>query len=161
MIKSFTLIEILITTSIILIFGGLSLAYYHNFNQEKILQYEAQKLINSIEIAKKKANSGEVKNCSSFCGYQLSLNNTNYSIDICCACDTNSNCINPTPIIRNYFPPGIISLNNFRTMFRPLLPLVTPIVFQLKNNNISQCEEISINQAGVIESQKVNCSVQN
>ena len=155
--RSFTLIELLVTTTIILIFGGLSLAYYNNFTQEKSLKNEALKLVNTLEIAKKKANSGEVQNCSSFCGYQFSVNSNSYAVNICCTCDTNGNCANPTPIITYSLPSNINSLNSFATMFKPLSPLVTPGSIQLKNNNITQCEQISINKAGVVENKKINC----
>jgi len=155
--RSFTLIELLITTAIIFVFSGLSLAYYNNFTQEKSLKKETQKLVNAIELAKKKANSGEVQNCSSFCGYQFSVNSNSYAVNICCTCDTNGNCANPTPIITYSLPSNINSLNSFATMFKPLSPLVTPGSIQLKNNNITQCEQISINQAGVVENQKINC----
>jgi Tfp pilus assembly protein FimT len=157
MSKSFTLIELLVTTTIILIFGGLSLAYYNNFTQEKSLKKETQKLVNAIELAKKKANSGEVQNCSSFCGYQFSVNSNSYAVNICCACNSNGNCANPTPIITYSLPSNIKSLNSFATMFKPLSSLVTPGSIKLKNNNINQCEQISINQAGVVENQKINC----
>ena len=155
--RSFTLIELLVTTTMILIFGGLSLAYYNNFTQENSLKKETQKLVNAIELAKKKANSGEVQNCSSFCGYQFSVNSNSYAVNICCTCDTNGNCANPTPIITYSLPSNINSLNSFATIFKPLSPLVTPGSIKLKNDNITQCEQISINQAGVVENQKNNC----
>jgi len=157
MSKSFTLIELLLTTTIILIFGGLSLAYYNNFTQERNLRNEALKLANTLELAKKKANSSEVQNCSSFCGYQFLVNSNSYAVNICCTCDTNGNCTNPTPIITYSLPSNINSLNSFATIFKPLSPLVTPGSIKLKNDNITQCEQISINQAGVVENQKINC----
>jgi len=157
MSKSFTLIELLVTTTIILIFGGLSLAYYNNFTQEKSLKKETQKLVSIIELAKKKANSGEVQNCSSFCGYQFSVNSNFYAVNICCACDSNGNCANPTPIITYSLPSNINFLNSFTTMFKPLSPVVTPGSVQLKNNNITKCQQISINQAGIIETQDISC----
>jgi len=153
MSKSFTLIELLAVTTIILVFSGLSLAYYNNFNQEENLKKETNKLIDTIELAKKKANSGERYNCTSLCGYQFSVNSSGYLLNICCSCDSNGNCVNPTPIITYYFPPNsnINSLDDFTTIFKPLTPLLTPGYIRLKNNNINKCQNVTITKSGIIE----------
>jgi len=155
--RSFTLIELLVATTVILFFSGLSFAYYNNFNQEKNLKNETQKLVNTIELAKKKANSGESQNCPSLCGYRLSVNSNSYSVDACCSCDEVGNCVNQIPIINYPFPSNINSLNAFTTIFKPLSPLITSGSIQLKNNNINKCKQISINKAGIIETQDISC----
>jgi len=148
-----------VVTTIILVFSGLSLAYYNNFTQEKKLNQETQKLINTIELAKKKANIGEMENCTSLCGYQFLVNSSGYSVNICCTCNINGDCVNPIPIINYSFPSnlGINSIDNFTTMFRPLSPLITPGDIRLKNKNINKCQKISINQTGIIEIQDISC----
>ena len=59
LLPCFTLIELLIVISVILLFSGLSLAAYNNFNEEKKLEAETRKFVEVLELAKKKVISGD------------------------------------------------------------------------------------------------------
>ena len=50
----FTLIELIVVISIILIFLGLSLPRYNDFSSQLKLRNEAKKLIDVLELAKKR-----------------------------------------------------------------------------------------------------------
>jgi len=149
--RSFTLIELLVTTTIILIFGGLSLAYYNNFTQEKSLKNEALKLVNTLEIAKKKANSGDLsgRTCDGgFNGYQVNVTSSGYSLSLRCGGASIS------PAVFSYsFPSSSnisISGGTGNYDFRELNLNSTSGTIRIKNLNISKCLDITISSAGII-----------
>ena len=92
--KSFTLIELLIVVSVIILFSGLSIAYYNNFTNEKKLEAGANKVYDTLELAKKKTSSGDLsgETCDPFGGYEVksSADRPSYSLYLCCegSCDT-------------------------------------------------------------------------
>lgn len=149
--KSFTLIELLITTTIILIFGGLSLAYYNNFTHERILKQEALKLFNTFELAKKKANSGDLsgKTCSGgFDGYRMEVLSSGYKLWLRCGG------VNVSPAILSY---NFVLSNNISISsgagnydFHELNMISTSGTIQIKNSAISKCLNITIYPSGVI-----------
>ena len=151
MSKSFTLIELLVTTTIILIFGGLSLAYYNNFTQEKNLKSEALKLVNILEIAKKKANSGDLSGLTcngGFNAYQVNVTSSGYSLWLRCG----GNSVSPA-----VFSYGFPSSNNISIIsgtgnynFRELNLTSTAGTIQIRNSNIGKCLTITISSSGVI-----------
>ncbi|HLC94552.1 MAG TPA: prepilin-type N-terminal cleavage/methylation domain-containing protein, partial [Patescibacteria group bacterium] len=61
--SGFTLIEVLIAAVIILVFSGISLAGYWQFNESKKLDEETKKFVETLMIAKQKAISGEARTC--------------------------------------------------------------------------------------------------
>lgn len=61
--KSFTLIEILVVVSIIVLFSGITLAAYNNYTEEKKLEADARKIVDVFELARKKANSADASLC--------------------------------------------------------------------------------------------------
>jgi prepilin-type N-terminal cleavage/methylation domain-containing protein len=66
--KGFTLVEILVSVSVIGLLLGLGLAQYSRFNRRQIVEQAARNLIQSLRLAQNKALSGE-KDCSSgVCG---------------------------------------------------------------------------------------------
>src|SRR3990167_4370935 len=62
-LSGFTLIEVLIAAVIILVFSGISLAGYWQFNESKKLDEETKKFVETLMIAKQKAISGEARTC--------------------------------------------------------------------------------------------------
>lgn len=61
--NSFTLIELIITTSIILLFAGMALGYYNTFTEDRKINADLTKVQNTLELAKKKANASDVSQC--------------------------------------------------------------------------------------------------
>ncbi len=147
---SFTLIELLIVVVTILIFSGFSLAFYNRFTEEKKLEDEARKLVNVLELAKKKASASDVGNysCNNFSGYRVSIQSTSYRFILCCSEDCNIN----YPI-QNYNLSSnmqiISGLGNIQ--FKPLTTTANQSNITLKHTSISTCLNISINPAGVID----------
>jgi len=152
--KGFTLIEIIITISIILLLSGLSLTLTYNFNQEKILRNEALKLVNILEIAKKKANSGDLSglNCNGgFNGYQVNVTSSGYSLWLRCGGNSVS------PAVFSYSFPNNISITNgsgdyyfSELSLKIQIPSNPTTTINIKNSNISRCLTVTISSSGVI-----------
>ena len=153
MSKSFTLIELLVTTTIILIFGGLSLAYYNNFTQERNLRNEALKLVNILELAKKKASSGDLSGLTcngGFNGYRVNLTSSGYSLWLRCG----GNSVSPAVFSYIFPSPSNISITgeigNYDFRELNLTSTSETRTIQIKNSNISKCLTITISSAGII-----------
>jgi prepilin-type N-terminal cleavage/methylation domain len=152
--KSFTLIELLIVTTIILVFGGLSLSYYNNFTQQQTLKKEAQKLVNIFELAKKKASSGDLSGLTcngGFNGYRVNLTNSSYSLWLRCGNTSVS------PAVFSYSFPNNISITNgsgdyyfSELSLKIQIPSNPTTTITIKNSNISRCLTITISSSGVI-----------
>ncbi|EKD96192.1 MAG: hypothetical protein ACD_24C00151G0002 [uncultured bacterium] len=154
--KGFSLIEIIIVVTMISLFSGLSIAGYHSFNEEKKLTAEVNKLVEAIELAKKRTIAGE-KRCntqgsnSSGFWYMVKLTNTSYSIrpfgtsSIDCSVDF-------TYTLTSNFT---LTYSNAEIVF--YLPVVQPInrvssstAITITNTTIGKSKQILIQLSGVI-----------
>lgn len=148
--KGFTLIELLIVITITVIFLGISLAQYNNFTEQTKLKNEARKLIDVIELAKKKVLSSDLqdKNCSNFTGYQITLNTNDYSLFFCCelSCVTNTNTYDLSSNITITVGTGNLNFPPLMTGLNITIPSI-----QLKNSVINKCVVISISPVAIIE----------
>lgn len=159
--KGFTLIEILVVSVIILTFSGTILAQYNQQTQQLKLRNEAKKMIDIMELAKKKALTSDLiptpnvtppTFCSNFTGYQFILNsNSNYDLRYCCnaSCSTVLNTYNLDSKIVITDP---VALPN-SLVFTPLMKVFnrTFTSITLKNTVINKCLDITISPIGIIE----------
>ncbi|MDH7476137.1 MAG: hypothetical protein QHH09_01540 [Microgenomates group bacterium] len=148
----FSLIEILITVLVIIIFAGIGLANYNNFILDQKLKDEAKKLISVLELAKKEASSATASvacdiNNKIYKGYQVIVDNNGYRLYRCCAsCDDKLSDYSFLFGIKLKSDPSTI-------LFRPLSSGITisggnPIVLM---NELNHSINILINIAGTIE----------
>lgn len=156
--KSFALIEPLIVIFVTLIFLGVSLVQYNNYTEQVKLKNEGKKLLDVIELAKKKSlfSDLEDKNCSNFTGYRLTLNTNNYSLFFCCnsICSTNTNTYNFNTNISIFSGAGNL---NFPPLMRGSNITINSV--RLKNSIINKCVNISISAIGIVELDEafINC----
>lgn len=156
--KSFTLIELLVVISIMVLFIGGTLAQYNSYTEQTKLKNDGKKLLDIIELAKKKALSSDLqdKNCSNFTGYRLTLNTNNYSLFFCCnsICSTNTNTYNFNSNISIFSGTG--NLN-----FPPLMTgaNITINSVRLKNSVVNKCITVSISPIGIVDLNEtlINC----
>lgn len=146
--RSFTLIEILVTVTIILLFTGLSIPRYNTYTQQLKLKSEAEQIADVIELAKKKAISSELYdlNCTDFTGYRVTLNNTSVSLKFGCA--------NIYQTINSFvFDNGITIIAGTGDLdFPPLalnLNIQIPYV-RLQNIKLNQCQDIYLSSIGIV-----------
>ncbi len=151
----FTLIELIIVIFIILLFSGMSLAYFGTYNNDKKLGEELKKLTTILYLARNKASAGDADPsvCTDFKGYRLNIQDAHtYSLDRNCggvytAIQTSTTI---DPLIIDTPPSGFYP---YYILFKPLntgtdLTVTTNIV--IKNPNSSQCIGAQITPLGVI-----------
>ena len=146
--KAFTLIELIIILSLIMIFSTLSLAAYNNYNEQVKLKTEAKKLAQVIDLAKKKAYSSDLyQACSNFLGYQVTVGAASYSLRF--------NCGGSYQTVQGYSFDGKVSVvSGIGSLNFPPLGLNTNITInsiRLKNSMTNQCLDISVSPIGVVE----------
>lgn len=147
--KSFTLIEIIVVISISLIFLGLSLPRYNDYSSQLKLRNEAKKLIDVLELAKKKAITSDLfdKSCTNFTGYRATVALNNYSLKFCCGliCSTVQDYNLSTNVT------VITGIGDFN--FTPLMinPNFVSNTIRLRNSSINRCVDISISLIGILE----------
>jgi len=115
----FTLIELMVTISIIAILAGLGTARYINFNKTQTLKSVANDLKNNLRLAQNKALVQEKPGgCVNFEGYRV--NTTSYSlVALCNGAELGSS--------RKYFSlPSNVSLSPAQVDFSVLTGAVTP-----------------------------------
>lgn len=165
--KGFTLIELLVVISIMIIFIGATITQYNTFTQQSKLKNEARKLVDVLELAKKKASSGDLssKTCDGvFQGYEVNIQPTYYSLNLRCTIAS----ISTSQLIATYnFPNLNISAQSGTGLFRfkqlaggleykkndTSDPSDSPTI-EIKNsviNNVNKCVNISISSIGIIE----------
>lgn len=156
--KGFTLIELLVVISIMLIFIGSTIAQYNNYTEQTKLRNEAKKLVDVLELAKKKALSADLvnKSCINFTGYRVNLAATGYSLIFCC----DAGCSVPPGINVNTYAFNNANITTFSGtgiyIFPPLMnnPTFVSGIIRLKNSSISttnKCINISISSIGIVE----------
>ncbi len=145
---AFTLIELIVTLSIILIFVTLTIPNFNLYTQQLKLKNDGQKFVDIMELAKKKAVTSDLydQNCSQFNGYRITLNANSYILKFGCA-GTYQNIQTYNFEARNSL---ILGTGDFDF---PALGLNTNLsinTIRLKNTSINQCLDISVSRIGII-----------
>lgn len=132
-----------------MVFLGFSLPQYNNYANHSKLKSDAKKLVDVLELSKKKALSSDLfdKNCADFTGYRTSVSESVYSLKFCCAstCST----VQDYSLTNN----DTIILGTGEYIFSPLMnnPVFAADTIELKNSLINKCVSISISPIGIIE----------
>lgn len=85
--KGFTILELLIVTTIIALFSGFSLASYNSYTKHRQLKADAEQLENTLQLAQRKAAVSDTPaGCADLTGYQVEITSaTNYSFQYVCS----------------------------------------------------------------------------
>lgn len=84
-LKGFTLVELLIVSTIMGILFSVGLAGYNNFNRRRIVREAALELLNNLRFAQEKALNGEKPSgCSLLNGWKLEFISGGYQIKAAC-----------------------------------------------------------------------------
>lgn len=136
----YTLFELLVVITIIILFTGISLAYYNSFNEQKRLETETKKFVETLELAKKKTISGD-KPCDAYNGaYSVEWQTATYKL-------ISSGCAEQ---LSYNLPAGITFLAASSLTFRPFGLGTTPDCAVVKNNNAGKCRKVTIESSGTI-----------
>lgn len=118
--RSFTLIELLIVVSFILLFTGISITYYDRYTEQKKLENASKKMSEVLDLAHAKTITGD----SSLCGYN-----------------------DKTSAKVNFFSVDIISNNQdkmYKMMPNCLVGTPTPIYYPTESNIIFPTPTLSV-----------------
>lgn len=158
--SGFTLIELIVVIFIIILFSGMSIAYFGTFGEEKKLVDEVKRIEATLYLARSKANSADAADpstCTDFRGYRVSFVDPS-------TFDLEKNCGGTYTLIQEHVISQGITISSstpLRVLFRPLnvgTDLTAPTTITLRNAKTSSCIDISLTPLGVInEGTKTSC----
>lgn len=145
--SAFSLIELLIVSVIIGLFSGFMIANYQTFPEQKKLDSDVQKVVNVLELAKKKTLAADLSpGCSgNYLGYRVTIAPSDYRLYIRCS---------TVFLVQSYsYSSTSLSAKGSTTVdFKPLNAGVTqtgsPIT--IKHQGMRKCLDITISQVGLI-----------
>ena len=145
--KGYTLVEIIVVIGIIGVLSGIGIAKFNTYNQQLILKNQAKKIVEVIELAKKKAVSGNLyQSCSDFQGYRVVINASSFVL--------NFNCGGVYETIQDYLMTSnvttIIGTGNLDFLPLGVGTNLTINLLRLRNSKIDQCIDISISSIGIV-----------
>lgn len=157
-IKAFTLIELLVVVAMIITLTGLSFAYINNLTGQKQLSKEAEKFIDVIDLARKKANLGDDRLCfggtdNTSDGFVVEIISSNtYKLSPLCK-------VGATATETTYQTESNVSFLNtgIQIEFRPYRLLGAEENIILKETNINKCISIEVETSGTTELSSVAC----
>lgn len=147
----FTLIEIIISISIITLLSGMAIVQYDNLSEQKKLDYETKRFVDTLELAKVKAAAGDSSLCTGTAiipevqGYSVSLSASSFQLA--------PHCIVGTPQPVNYQIDPKVEI-----IVTPVSPInffsnssgATTSCVNVKIRTSSKCNYIKVEQSGLI-----------
>ena len=150
--NGFTLIELIVVITIIILLSGLSLAYYNNFTEQQKLDAEVNKIISVLELAKKKASASDLQNvdCQGFSGYTVSFAASSYSMKLVCTPDCGTSCsrmflLSSANLILTSDSPTL----TFKPMYAGIEP-TAGVNITLTANGLNKCKKINVSSNGIV-----------
>ena len=149
-LNSFTLIEILIVATIVLVLSGTSLALFSVYRNDKVLENQTTQFVSTLELAKNKASAGDVSLCENsptpyVDGYSVSIDSSNSQIILTPRCNTA-----PTPLIYP-IPTNIVYITpTFSVQFNSQNYQGVTRRFPIKNTVTGKCKFVQIDETGLI-----------
>ncbi|NTU46944.1 prepilin-type N-terminal cleavage/methylation domain-containing protein [Candidatus Roizmanbacteria bacterium] len=152
--NGFTLVELIITVSVLMMMVGFSIPIFSKFTQSKTLEKETDKLLDYFNLARTRAQSAltDATCTQPFQGYRVSVSANRYTIDECCSGSCTvvstielSNNITVTPI-------------NSSVLFKVLsgTNISNVQTYKVTNSDNNSCMYITINSIGLI-SKNTSC----
>jgi type II secretory pathway pseudopilin PulG len=146
--KAFTLIEVVISIGIIIVFAALVMPRYNDYNNELKLKKETRRIMSTIELAKKKALSSDLYNpsCTSFEGYRVEVAANSFTLHF--MCEGAQQMIQSYPLDSNVS----ITTGTGNMDFAPIgantsIPIGT---IRLRNDSIGKCIDITVTPLGIV-----------
>ena len=154
--KSFTLIELLIVSVIIVVLSGFSLANFTSYKGDNVLNSQVSILTHTLELAKNKASAGDVSLCGnnltpSIDSYTVIVNQSNLVLLPGCTATL------PTPITYP-IPTNIVYVTpTFSLRFDGQNYQGETRRFPIKNSTTGKCKFVQINETGLIINGDMTC----
>ena len=153
--RSFTLIEILIVTSIIIILSGISLVAMSSFKDDRLLNGQAGTFVQALEFARDKAAAGDTSLCSEsgsayVDGYSVVVNPT--GIILLPGCNTT-----PSPVVYRVEKNIVFLTPTLSVRFDAQKYQGDTVDITLKNNISNKCNMVTVNDSGLITNASTPC----
>jgi len=150
--SGFTFIELLFTVTIMAVISAITLAKYNDFTERKKLETDAYKLVDVIELAKKKSITGDLySSCSNFQGYSINITLNSYSLRFYC------NGGYETIASYNFSTNNSVTSGEVNWKFNPIYgQLDTAASLTLQNSQSGKEIIISIAQSGLVTTGQIN-----
>lgn len=154
--SAFTLIEIMISLSVVATLSVITLASYRTLNQKKVFETQFNEFISSLELAKKRAVSGEKLRCTSIIDHSVYINSpTSYSLRAGC---TSGDIVIATKTFPIFSGLQFTDYTTVETAFLPLASGSTTNCIVLTDTQNNLCRSATINSAATIsEGTDCNC----
>ncbi len=160
-VSGFTLIELLIVIMVIVLFSGMSLAFYNQNNQTEQLKSQAKLLSQTLSLAKQKAVSGDLsgKTCTGgFNGYEIYINTSSYDLYLRCGGVRSGSAIHTYKIegasVSTTTTPSIIfnKLTASATMVDGTGNPVTQNTITFTDSAATKCIHVTVYSSGIVKS---------
>ena len=147
-VGGFTLIELLVVAFIIALLFGVTLSSMRGFSGQKDLEAQKNKFITTLELAKKKARSGDEQNCTNLTHYKVDiLNDTTYTVSS--VCDDGDDIKNTYTIPDSSFV-RISEYDNSSIIFKNVTGLSINNCVIMLDTKKDTCYKLTINESGII-----------
>lgn len=151
---AFTLVEILVSLSLILLLTGLGYAGYRDFSRRQTLLSAARKIEGDLRYAQGLANSGTAPaspaSCTNLSGYRFLLTASAYTISALCT-------EGYVDVKKDVSPGANITISSTLPsfLFKVLasgtnIPEATPVTITLRQTGVSASVAIKVNSAGQV-----------
>lgn len=145
----FTFIELIIVVAVIIVSTGISMASYNSFNQRQQLTTDAEKMIDVLNLARKKSIVSDTSRytCAAFNGYEVSVTSSGYDLNLCCG----ASCSPKVAVDTYTFQQSIDVLSSQNVQFQPLngnSASTSNTTVTLRNQSTNNCVPIVISSSG-------------
>lgn len=154
--KGFTLIELIVTTTIIALIATYGFSSYRRTQQKQSLRAAGEKIEQRLIEIQKQVDIGSKECTGKLEGYRVTMENSSNQIQTVEVCETNTNTLSPTTISEATFtsPTTIIFFNTLTKGLKIEQPTGSDqatITFTTEGYNAEG--SLTVNEPGVIEYQ--------
>lgn len=155
--SAFTILEILIVISIVLLTTSVAVVSTRSYSQAQTLDAQTRVVTETLELAKKKAASGDKSACSSTLnGYEVSITSaTTFNLNAACSA---GDVLVQSYTIADKTAVTIVDYTSADTLFPPLVQAMTQNCIVLQDSRSESCRRIDISVIGTIDTQPGACS---
>ncbi len=155
----FTMIELLVIVSFIVMFSGYSISYYHQFTEGKKLENASKKISTILDLVRVKSTSGDSSMCTGGSGVTPMLNYYSFEVVDSTSYRMRPYCAEGTPKPVTYSTERNIE---FPTRPPPAAPFAVVTFFPvtggsscsyvyIKNTSLNKCRFVKTSTTGLVQ----------
>jgi len=146
--QGFTIIELLIGIIIIGLFSTITISSMRGFGEKKELEAQKDKFVTVLELAKKKARSGDAGGCTQLDHYEVEIQSTtSYQLKPICQTGTGTN---ETFTVAQSSSARISSYSSSITSYAPISNQVSANCIVINDATADSCYKLTVLESGII-----------